>query len=856
MAVTEIPTVTKKYMPPEYENRAKKLFYDFMEGRLDPSLMDPKDKILLNRWLVYNLSEEERRQHNLVSPEEFDKLYPPEWGPQPAERSQRRGGEGLGEILKEAGRGFLSELTLGMVNLPSPREHGGILDPLRIARTVGGMLGVLPWFAPGGPWLRAGSMAVRAVGLGPIASIALREGIAGGLHGIARSVVEQTKEEGKVDVGKALSGGAQGAVLGAISGRLLLPRQAAGEVAGHIARRIQEHAKLFADSPAAQAGTLNPVEEAVNTVARELSELAQSVRAQKTTTSQEIRNKFIQLLGVDPNKSWYFASPEHAVQFLEKMASEGVKAVPRAIRPTQYAGFLRRPQYAEQVAEALTKAKEPPPATIQPTTPQTVEDLLARMTGGAQKAVQKAPTSSKGPTKATQRDIEKLIRALTTEGKTTGRRDTKAQATTPTPQPEQGAASAAEQTSPAQAPIEALIKALTGAAPQEAPATSTAAVQATPKRAARKVAAQKPAAQPQQVAETPAELTPLVRELFKTGETPTPTPQRGRPKQPKTKTTVEPTPTQPAEPVVTPETPTPAPAQATTKPSVPQKPKSTILFDRSRGNLRLMVESSSPKEAVTKGVDFLKNELQGTETIRFKISGNNVVNAKVEEIKPDGKIRLKIGDETVETPVVRVLRLKGNKLAPTIDARLVDIVDRYRETMRRTASERVRLRNLMMTDRIGSDSVEKGTASIPPTTTGLVTERANGAPVYFKPQGESEFIPAKVVDIAVQKDPASRYSKITVWLKLLDEGITEKGKPIRVEFDPSRFSLQDAADPDKNVGMALIYRSDLGEDPVLWVPPQIRAEFRVARRAPKRATAKGGTQGAKATTGQNPRKQR
>jgi hypothetical protein len=495
MAVAELTTITKKYMPPEYENRAKKLFYDFMEGRLNPSLMDPKDKILLNRWLIYNLSEDERRQYNLVSPEEFDKLYPPEWGTQPATQP-KRGGEGLGELLKEAGRGFLSELTLGAVNLPSPRELGGILDPLRIARTVGSMLGVLPWFAPGGPWLRAGSMAARAAGLGPIASIVLREGVAGGLHSIARSVVEQTKEEGKVDVGRTLSEGAQGAILGAIGGRLLLPRQAAGEVAGHIAKRIQEHAKLFADAPAAQAGTLNPLEEAVNTVARELSELAQSVRAQKTTTSQEIRNKFIQLLGVDPNKSWYFASPEHAVQFLEKMASEGVKAIPRAIVPRQHAAFLQRPQYAEQVAEALTKAKEAPAAAVQqvvtkatPTTPTTVEDLLARLTGEAQKAVQKAPTSSKGPTKATQRDIEKLIRALTAEGKTTGKRATKA--ATPTPQPEQVAASTTEQASPTQAPLETLVEALTGTAPQEAPVAGTA-VQATPKRATGKAAAQKP----------------------------------------------------------------------------------------------------------------------------------------------------------------------------------------------------------------------------------------------------------------------------------------------------------------------------------------------------------------------------
>jgi hypothetical protein len=270
----------------------------------------------------------------------------------------------------------------------------------------------------------------------------------------------------------------------------------------------------------------------------------------------------------------------------------------------------------------------------------------------------------------------------------------------------------------------------------------------------------------------------------------------------------------------------------------------------------MVEEATSPEEAVAKGVDFLKKELSKAKTTQFRMSDGSVVKAKVQEIRPDGTISLKIGDKTIETPAVRVLRLKGNKLVPTIDARLVDIVDRYRETVRGTASERVHLRNLMMTDRIGSDSVEKGTANIPPTTTGLLTERANGAPVYFKPQGESEFVPAKVVDIAVRKDPASRYSKITVWLKLLDEGGTEKStKPIRVEFEPSRFSLQDAADPDKNVGMALIYRSDLGEEPVLWVPPQIRAEFRVARRTPKKATAKGGTSsGAKNTTGQNPRK--
>jgi hypothetical protein len=400
-----------------------------------------------------------------------------------------------------------------------------------------------------------------------------------------------------------------------------------------------------------------------------------------------------------------------------------------------------------------------------------------------------------------------------------------------------------------------LIKALTGTTTQEAPVAGTA-VQAAPKRAAGKAAAaQKPAAQPQQVAEATTEaqdLTPLVRALFKTEETPTPPPQAGRPRRPKTTTTTEPAPTQPAESVTPTET-----AAASPKPA-PQKPKTTVLFDSKRGNLRLMVEeATSPEEAVAKGVDFLKKELSKAKTTQFRMSDGSVVKAKVQEIRPDGTISLKIGDKTIETPVVRVLRLKGNKLAPTIDARLVDIVDRYRETVRRTASERVHLRNLMMTDRIGSDSIEKGTASIPPTTTGLITERANGAPVYFKPEGGSEFVPAKVVDIAVQKGPANRYSKITVWLKLLDEGGAEKDtKPIRVEFDPSRFSLQDAADPDKSVGMALIYRSDLGEDPVLWVPPQIRAEFRVARRAPKKATAKGGIQGAKDTTGQNPRKQR
>jgi hypothetical protein len=434
-----------------------------------------------------------------------------------------------------------------------------------------------------------------------------------------------------------------------------------------------------------------------------LNELAQSVRAQKTTTSQEIRNKFRELLGIDPNKSWYFASPEHAVQFLEKMASEGVKAIPRAIVPRQHAAFLRRPQYAEQVAEVLTKAKEAPPAAatkVTPTTPTTVEDLLARLTSGAQKAAQKAPTSSKGPTKATQRDIEKLIRALTTtEGKTTGRRAAKAALT---PQPEQTAASATEQASPTQAPIETLIKALTGTATQEAPATGTAAVQATPKQAARKAAtAQKPAAQPQQVAETPAELAPLVRELFKAEETPTPPPQAGRPKRPKT--TTEPTPTKPAEPVIAKEITAAAPKPA------PQKPKSTVLFDKSRGNLRLMVEeTTSPEEAVAKGVEFLKKELSKAKTTQFRMSDGSVVKARVQEIRPDGTIRLKIGDKTIETPVVRVLRLKGNKLAPTIDARLVDIVDHYRETARRTAYERVHLRNLMMTDRIGSDSVEKG----------------------------------------------------------------------------------------------------------------------------------------------------
>ena len=839
MAVTELPTVTKRYMPPEYENRAKKLFYDFMEGRLNPSLMDPKDKILLNRWLIYNLSEEERRQYNLVSPEEFDRLYPPEWGTQPVRQAQR-GGEGLGELLKEAGRGFLSELTLGTVNLPSPRELGGILDPLRIARTVGGMLGIIPWFAPSGPWLRFGSMAARAAGLGPIASITLREGVAGGLHGIARSVVEQAKEEGKVDVGQTLLKGAEGTVLGAIGGRLLLPRQAAGEVARHIARRIQAHAKLFADSPAAQAGTLNPVEEAVNLVSRELSELAQSVRAQKTTTSQEIRNKFRELLGVDPNKSWYFASPEHAVQFLEKMASEGVKAIPRAIVPRQHAAFLGRPQYAEQVAEALAKAKEAPPvAKAAPTTPTTIEDLLTRLTGEAQKAVQKAPTSSKGPTKATQRDIEKLIRVLTTtEGKTTGRRITRAVA--PTPQPEQVTASAAEQASPTQAPIETLIKALTGTATQEAPATGTT-VQATPKRVARRAAAvQKPAAQPQQVAETPAELAPLVKELFKTEEAPTPPPQVGRPKRSKAPT--EPAPTQPAEPVTPKETTTAAP-----KP-VPQKPKSTVYFDSKRGNLRLMVEGvNSQEKVVEKGVDFLRERLPKGSTTRFRRKDGSIVEATVQEIKPDGNIRLKIGKETIETPVVRALKLKGGKLAATIDARLVDIVDPYRKAMRRTAYERVHLRNSMLANSVGDDTIGKDGA-----TTGL----AVGQKVYFKREGATEPEPAIVTQIAVEKVRRWRKApRILVWVRQLDENEKPIGEPIMREFDPLTFGVQEATDPEIIEGMPLIYRADPVLGFVLWRPPEIEAEFRMARRVPKKAPAKGGTSSsAKNTAGQNPSK--
>jgi hypothetical protein len=699
------------------------------------------------------------------------------------------------------------------------------------------MLGVIPWFAPGGPWLRFGSMAARAAGLGPIASIALREGVAGGLHGIARSVVEQAKEEGKVDVGRTLSEGAQVAVLGAIGGRLLLPRQAAGEMAGHIARRIQQHAKLFADSPAAQAGTLNPVEEAVNTVARELSELAQSVRAQKTTTSQEIRNKFIELLGIDPYKSWYFASPENAVQFLEKMASEGVKAIPRAIVPRQHAAFLRRPQYAEQVAEVLTKAKEAPPAAVQqavtkatPTTPTTVEDLLARLTSRPQEAAQKTPTSSKRPTKAAQRDIEKLIRALTAEGKTAGRRATKA--ATPTPQPEQVTASATEQASPTQAPVETLIKALTGTATQESPATG-ATVQATPKRAARKAAtaAQKPAAQPQQAAETPAELAPLVRELFKAEETPTPPPQAGRPKQSKTPT--KPTPTKPAEPVIAKETAVTAPKPA------PQKRESTVYFDKSRGNLRLMVEGAeSEKEVVEKGVDFLREKLPKGSTTRFRRKDGSIVEATVQEIKPNGNIRLKIGKETIETPVVRASELKGGKLIATIDARLVDIVDPYREAVRRTAHERVHLRNSMLVNRIGDNTVDND---------GTITGLAAGQKVYFKRGGAERLEPGIVTQIAVEKvRRRSKHPRISVWVRSLDEKENPIGEAIKMEFDPLTFSIQEAADPERSKGMPLILHPDF----TLWRPPVIKTEFKIARRP-----AKGGTQGgAKDKTRRNPSK--
>jgi hypothetical protein len=161
--------------------------------------------------------------------------------------------------------------------------------------------------------------------------------------------------------------------------------------------------------------------------------------------------------------------------------------------------------------------------------------------------------------------------------------------------------------------------------------------------------------------------------------------------------------------------------------------------------------------------------------------------------------------------------------------------------MRRAPSARVHLRNLMVTERIGEDVVKEG------TTTGL----AVGQSVYFKPGGGEEFTLAKVEKIMVGNDRNNKYSKIIVELK----PDSKDAEVISVEFDPSRFMLEEATDPDKSVNIPLIYRPDLGPDlnPVLWVPPKVQAEFRVARRVAKRSTTKGGKQsGAKDTVRPNP----
>jgi hypothetical protein len=191
----------------------------------------------------------------------------------------------------------------------------------------------------------------------------------------------------------------------------------------------------------------------------------------------------------------------------------------------------------------------------------------------------------------------------------------------------------------------------------------------------------------------------------------------------------------------------------------------------------------------------------------------------------------------------------GGKLVATIDARLVDIVDQYRKAIRRTAYERVHLRNSMLVNSIGDNAIDKDGA-----TTGL----AVGQKVYFKPGGETDFEKATITQIAVEKVRGrSKSPRISVWVRLLGKSDKPTGEPIKLEFDPLTFRIEEATDPNIMENIPLIYRTDLGDDPVLWRPPAIKAEFRVARRTSKKASAKGGKpSGAKDTTGQNPREQR
>jgi hypothetical protein len=377
------PRLAKPTMPPEYENRAKQLFYDVIQQRRDPASLSDAEKILLNRWVVYTISDDERRHYGLVSPEEFDTLYPPEWKPKPSP-APSLSREYAGALGREFLQGALKGLTVGTLGAPPAYETRGYTDPLTIARMLGTMAGAAPHFVPSiGPAMRVATALTRGLRVSPVAAMVAREALAGGLYGTARNIGETVSERGiaEVSVPEALTHGIlEGAMVGGVS-RLLLPRAAAGTIARHLAKRLETETARLAESKAAKAGAVDPARLAIERTAAQLQELATALRS-RSQSPQAIQQQFRELLGVEP-RDWFFPSYEHAAQFVEQIAQRGLAAIPRSIAPRT---FLQRPPYAGEVAKLYQELQKLP--QTRPAQPRGVATAQPAAQTAAQPAAQ------------------------------------------------------------------------------------------------------------------------------------------------------------------------------------------------------------------------------------------------------------------------------------------------------------------------------------------------------------------------------------------------------------------------------------------------------------------------------------
>ena len=329
---------TQQYkLPEDLEAKAKVLYFKLTQGQLKPEDLTQDEKILINRWVIYTLPPERREQLGLVSPEEFDRMYPPPWAPK----------RGAGRAFLE---GALQELTLGLIKPQTEPQT----TAEKVARFAGQAVGTLPWFIPGMPFMRAGGLlatrllpALLRRELAPITASVVREAGAAAAHYLARQ-----KARGEPVTIEGLLEHAGTAALGA---RLILPRATAGHIAGTLARRLKAETDEFVKAGVQPDEALK---QATERVANQVRELAEGIR-----TGRYGEREVSQLLGT--SIKWTFVKPEDFARYLEELADKGIEAVPKVLIPKHGVGPGARPPYAAQVAEVLRRAKEPPVVTTQ-----------------------------------------------------------------------------------------------------------------------------------------------------------------------------------------------------------------------------------------------------------------------------------------------------------------------------------------------------------------------------------------------------------------------------------------------------------------------------------------------------------